>query len=326
MPTPERINLIQSPTPLHRLHFLSEELGIDLWIKRDDLTGFAGGGNKGRKLEYLLADTLSRRADTVVACGAAQSNFIRQLAAACSLYKIRCEAVVMDVPYDAAVDKPIQQGLLPTNGNIALDNLFGVHLHHVEDDDWQVLYDRAESEARYLESQGHSVYRIPVGGSSALGGYAFFEAAQEIARQAPAFDFIVTATSSGSTQAGLSYGLRGSKTKLIGIGADPEPDLIEDVLRVSVGLSELLQTDMLKESDFDVRLDWAGEAYGVPSAEGNSAIQHVAQNEGILLDPIYTGKAFAGLLDLAHQGHLHGRVLFWHTGGVPALFAMREPW
>ena len=320
--TPARLPLVQLPTPIHRLSRLSEELGLDLWIKRDDLTGLALGGNKGRKLEYLMAEAQAQSANAVVTCGALQSNFVRQLAAACSMLKMRCVAAVMKLPYSEENGKPQGSGLSEKGGNVLLDELFGAELHLFPDGDWLDLYAQAENIGLRLESQGARVYRVPVGGSSPLGGYAFFMAAQEIAKQQPPFDFIVTSTSSGSTQAGLGYALHKTSTRLIGVAADPEPDLCEDVLRVGSGLADLLDTDSMGEKHFDVRTQWAGPAYGLPSEIGNQAIQRMARSEGVVLDPIYTGKAFAGLLDLAEQREIKGRVLFWHTGGVPALFAV----
>jgi D-cysteine desulfhydrase family pyridoxal phosphate-dependent enzyme len=320
--TPPKVNLIQSPTPMHRLDRLSEQLGIDLWIKRDDLTGFALGGNKGRKLEYLMADVLARDVKAVVTCGAIQSNFIRQLSAACSMFGIRCVAAVMQHPFSLENGPPSAQGLNATGGNVLLDRLFGAELNVFPDEDWEVLYAHMEDLAVRLEGQGLNTYRIPVGGSSPLGAYAFWEAAQELALQAPPFDTIITSSSSGSTQAGLGYALAGAQTMLIGMAADPESDLIEDVLRVGSGLADLMDVPSMGPNDFDLRLEWAGEAYGIPSPDGMEALHLLAKAEGILLDPIYTAKAFSGLLSLARAGELRGRVLFWHTGGLPALFAM----
>ncbi len=320
---PTRTPLALLPTPIHKLAHISRDLGIDLWIKRDDLTGFALGGNKGRKLEYLMSHILGSKSQAVVTCGALQSNFVRQLAAACSVFGIECHAVVMDLPFDAAAGKPIGAALGKAGGNVFLDQVFNAQLHRVEDGDWSVLYACAEDLANHLEKAGHNVYRIPVGGSSPLGGYAFYVAANELEGQ-PHFDSIVVCTSSGSTQAGLEMGLRGKKTRLIGIAADSEPDMVDDVLRVSHGLSELLQTPKAGPEDFEIHTKWADPGYGVPSEAGNQAIRMLAQKEGILLDPIYTGKAFAGLIDLAKAGEIRGRVLFWHTGGVPTLFALGQ--
>jgi D-cysteine desulfhydrase family pyridoxal phosphate-dependent enzyme len=317
---PERFPLILLPTPLHRLPRLSEDLGLDLWIKRDDLTGLALGGNKGRKLEYLMAEVRSSGANAVVTCGAVQSNFVRQLAAACSICGVQCHAVVMHLPYDEAVGKPAGEPLGPKGANALLSEMFGANLHLVADGDWLSLYAQAESLAQTLELGGFKVYRVPVGGSSPLGGYAFYQAAKELDAVEP-FDAIITPSSSGSTQAGLTAAFKGKKTKVIGISADPEPDIIDDVLRVGTGLSHLLGTAPLLPKDYEIHTDWAGAGYGVRSVQGQTALELMAKREGILLDPIYTGKAFAGLLDLAKDKAIKGRVLFWHTGGVPAVFA-----
>lgn len=315
---PARIPLILAPTPMHRLERLSQELGIDLWIKRDDLTGFALGGNKGRKLEYLMAEAVAQGADTVVTCGSTQSNFVRQLGAACAMLGMRCVAAVMELPYAALHGVPPSEhaGL---GGNLILDQLVGVELHRFPNDDWEVLYAHAEELARRAEAAGHHVYRIPVGGSSGLGAYAFVRAAEEVG---DGFDAIVTPCSSGSTHAGLNYAFHGTPTRVIGIACDPEPEIMEDLVRLADELDEITgEAKHLGESDYEFRLDWAGEAYGISSPEGEAAIRHLARTEGIFLDPVYSAKAFAGLMELARTGEISGRVLFWHTGGLPALFA-----
>ncbi len=313
--TLDRIELCCLPTPCHRLPRLSEDLGVELWIKRDDLTGFAMGGNKGRKLEYLMAEARAQGADAVVTCGSAQSNFVRQLGAACAVLGLECHAAVMGLPYSAIHGKPDHRGSM-VGGNVFLDELVGVQLHAYPDDDWEVLYQHAEDLADGLESYDRSVYRIPVGGSSPVGAYAFVEAAREIPDN---FDILVTPCSSGSTHTGLAFGLYGTKTRVIGVACDPEPEIMDDLLILLKGLNEL--TGETKQVELEFRLEWAGGAYGVPSPQGNAAIELLARREGIFLDPIYSAKAFAGLLDLIRSKEISGKVLFWHTGGLPALFA-----
>jgi D-cysteine desulfhydrase family pyridoxal phosphate-dependent enzyme len=323
MPALPRLNLIQSPTPLHRLDRMSAKLGIDLWIKRDDLTGFAMGGNKGRKLEYLMADALAKSAEVVVTCGSLQSNFVRQLGAAASTHRIKCAAAVMELPFDGDAGRPTGPYLQGTGGNRLLDDLLGVDLRVYADGTWDELFLRAEELAMEYESTGLNVYRIPVGGSSPLGAYAFFEAAGEVAEQAFPFDAIVVASSSGSTQTGLAYAFADSSTRVVGIACDDEPLLVNDFADLSAGLHALVGTKRdLKPHDFELHLDWVGGGYGVPSEAGNAAIVELARTEGIFLDPIYSGKAFAGLVGLAERNELQERVLFWHTGGTPTLFAM----
>jgi 1-aminocyclopropane-1-carboxylate deaminase/D-cysteine desulfhydrase-like pyridoxal-dependent ACC family enzyme len=295
-------------------------LGIDLWIKRDDLTGFALGGNKGRKLEYLVADALSQGADTLVSCGSLQSNFVRQLGAACSIYGLQCTAAVMGLPYLSEDERPVELGIGDSNGNVLLDEMLGVDLRTFPDGTWDDLYEHAHRIAEELRREGKMVYEVPVGGSSALGAYAFTQAALELT--GAAFDWIVFASSSGSTHTGLAYAFQGTDTKVQGIACDPEPALVEDFMEIYAGLERLTgEPRPLPHSDWRLSLDFVGPGYGVPSEGGNEAIRLMARREGIFLDPIYTGKAFAGLSVLANRREIQGRVLFWHTGGVPALFA-----
>lgn len=296
---------------------MSEELGIDLWIKRDDLTGFALGGNKGRKLEYLIAEALASGSEVVVTCGAAQSNFVRQLGAACAVVGMRCVAAVMDLPFED--ERATGTRLRADAGNVVLDRLLGVELRHFPDDEWEVLYAHAEEIAVELEAQGRNVYRVPIGGSSPLGAYAFYQAAQEVGSD---YDWILTASSSGSTQTGLAYAFHGTKTRILGICSDPEPEISGDFAELGYKLADLVHLPFsLPPESFTLNFDFVGPGYGLPSPEGDAAIQRLAQTEGIFLDPIYSGKAFAALIHLTETRHVDGRVLFWHTGGVPTLFA-----
>lgn len=321
---PPRVPLALLPTPLHRLDRASEDLGLDLWIKRDDLTGFAMGGNKGRKLEYLIADAIQREADAVVACGSLQSNFVRQLGAACSRYGLECHAAVMDLPYDAAFGVPA--GPRPGGGgNETLDAILGVRLHRVPDAPWEQLFEAAEQVAGALESQGRKVYRIPIGGSSPLGAFAFVRAAEELAG-IPHFDAVVCPTSSGSTHAGLAYALHGGPTRVVGIACDPEPEVVDDLQRLVLALDAMVGGRREVAAEYlDVRQDFVGPGYGVPSREGDAALRYLARREGVFLDPVYSAKAFAGLIEMAKRRELRGRVLFWHTGGTPAIFAFPPP-
>jgi len=311
----ERTPLIVSPTPLHRLPRAGADLGIDLWIKRDDLTGFALGGNKGRKLEYLIPQILKSGADTVVTSGAAQSNFIRHLGAACAMFGLECHAVVMPLPYEfETLDEKPKQG-----GNLVLDALSGVHLHPHPNGTWDELEAHTESLIQQLTDQGRKVFHVPLGGSSVAGAYAFTQAAQELTEK---FDVIVTSSSSGSTQTGLAYHFNGTGTRVVGICADPEPEMVDVFADLAAQLDELLGSrQAMKPSDFELRTDFVGQGYGVPSEEGREATQHLLMHEGIFLDPIYTAKAYAGLLHMVRNGEIKGKVLFWHTGGLPGLFA-----
>jgi 1-aminocyclopropane-1-carboxylate deaminase/D-cysteine desulfhydrase-like pyridoxal-dependent ACC family enzyme len=299
---------------------LSQDFGLDLWIKRDDLTGFAFGGNKGRKLEYIMADVLASGATAVVTCGSAQSNFVRQVAGACARLGLRFAAAVMVLPYPDGDPRP--PGPTETKGgNLLLNSLFGAEIHLFPDGGWSEL-DHASSEVvRKLEAQGERVYQIPLGGSSPLGAYAFYLAGKEVAEQAAPFDFVVTASSSGSTHTGLAAFFRGSGTKVIGISCDPEPDITEDLSHLSEGLAKITGDSKMEPNEFWFDLDSVGPGYGFASDSGTQALSIMALREAILLDPVYSAKAFDGLIRLAKNGTLGGRVLFWHTGGTPTLFA-----
>ena len=317
--TPPKVPLILAPTPLHRLDRLSSDLGLDVWMKRDDLTGFALGGNKGRKLEYLIAEALAQDADTVVTCGSAQSNFIRHLAAACAMHGLHCAAVVMELPYDAPAGKPVGKHLRGSGGNVILDDILGAELRMYPDGDWDALFAEMDKLVLEKEELGKNVYRIPVGGSSPLGAYAFYQAAAEL--NAGPFDWIISATSSGSTQTGLTYAFEGTNTNVLGIACDPEPEIANDFAEIGRGLADLLGVPPLSADDFAIDFLSVGAGYGIVTKESEHAIQLMARREGIFLDPIYSGKAFAALIRLAETRAIEGRVLFWHTGGTPALFA-----
>ncbi len=319
---PSRVPLCSLPTPLHRLPRASRDLGVDLWIKRDDLSGFAGGGNKGRKLEFLIAQALDEKAEVIVSAGSTQSNFLRQLACACRMFDIRCVAAAMELPYDKGAGKPVGRSVA-NNGNRVLDELFGLEMRVFPDDDWEVLDAHVQAIAEKLRGQGLRVTVLPTGGSTPLGAYGFFLAGQELEAQTrDPFEAIVLPTSSGSTHAGLGYYFHGKPTRVVGVSCDPEPELSVELWRLAGGLDSITGLDrMMVREDFDFRLGYVGAGYGVPSESGDAAIEYLIKQEGILLDPIYSGKAFAGLLDLVRKGELSGRVLFWHTGGLPTLFA-----
>jgi D-cysteine desulfhydrase family pyridoxal phosphate-dependent enzyme len=319
---PSKVHLIQAPTPLHRLDRLSADLDVDLWIKRDDLTGLAMGGNKGRKLEYLVADAIHQKATAVVTCGALQSNFIRQLGAAAQLFNIRAAAAVMSLPYE---DQPADKvgRLKDQSGNTLLNNILGVDVRVLPDGDWDELYRHQEALAREYEAAGEKVYRIPIGGSSALGALAFVDAGHEIQQQIQDVDWIVTASSSGSTQTGLTTAYKHLATRVLGISSDPEPEMVDDFAMLSAKLVDLIpHLPVLAAQDFHFSTDFVGPGYGIPSCDGMSAIETLARREGIFLDPIYSAKAFAALLSMVKAKEIGGRIVFWHTGGLPTLFAL----
>jgi 1-aminocyclopropane-1-carboxylate deaminase/D-cysteine desulfhydrase-like pyridoxal-dependent ACC family enzyme len=291
---------------------------MDVWIKRDDLTGFAGGGNKGRKLEYLAGAVLEAGADTVVVCGSAQSNFVRQAGALCAVLGVRCVAVVMGLPFEAGFGKP-PGAPPPSGGNVELGALVGVEARPVPDGPWEDLFAAAAEAAREERAQGRAVYEVPVGGSTPLGAYGFVQAAAEVRG---AYDVVVVPTSSGSTHAGLAWALAGTGTRVVGVACDPEEDLLDDLARLCEGLDGLLGGPGLwREGGFELDRRWYGAGYGVPSPAGHEAQLLLARAEGVFLDPVYSAKAMAGLLGMAREGSVGGKVLFWHTGGLPAACA-----
>lgn len=315
-----KVPLCVLPTPIHRLDRISENLGSDIWIKRDDLTGFALGGNKGRKLEYLMAEALAQRATAIVSCGASQSNFIRQLGAAAQMCGMHCAVATMEAPYES-LDRRVS-GVYSEGGNRDLDELCGVDRREFPDGTWAHLEAHAEELQFELERNGEKVFRIPLGGSSASSVHAFVEAGREVHQQVDfEFDWIITASSSGSTHIGLAHAFRDSKTQVLGISADPEPEIVDDLIELSKSYADEVGIKGLDRSQIKFSLNFVGAGYGVPSPAGRAATRILMKAEGIALDPIYSAKAFSALLSLVSTNELEGRILFWHTGGIPALFA-----
>ncbi len=312
-----RLNLAVRPTPVQPLPRLAAALPtrLDLWVKRDDLTGLAFGGNKTRKLEYLLADAQAQAADVLVTAGATQSNHCRQTAAAAARLGLEAVLVLAGEP-----QTPAQAG-----GNLALDALFGARL---------VWTDRAHRDqalhatVAQLRDQGRRPYLIPYGGSNALGATAYADALAELlAQMHPPPEVIVLASSSGGTQAGLVAGARalGFTGRIIGISVD-EPRAVlaarvADLANQALALWGLPAT--VRAADIEVYDRWAEPGYAVFTAAEAEAIRLAARREGLLVDPVYTGRGLAGLLGLARADAFppNTRVLFWHTGGTPALFA-----
>ncbi|WP_299491819.1 D-cysteine desulfhydrase family protein [Acaryochloris sp. IP29b_bin.137] len=308
------------PTPIVELPRLSESLGGPrILMKRDDQTGLALGGNKTRKLEFLIADALHQNCDCVITAGAAQSNHCRQTAAAAAMVGLDCHLVLGGTPPEQA------------NGNLLLDELLGAQIH------WTGADRKGEqigAIAAQLRAQGKYPYVIPYGGSNALGAIGFVAAMVELQQQLremdQSLDVIVFASSSGGTQAGLTVGkaLMEMAVELIGIQIDKTEDRQSSYPEQLAELaSSTLQT--LEESecqfqpaDFQVETAYLGAGYSIVGELELSAVTLVAQTEGILLDPVYTGRAMGGLLDLIRQGRFQPQqtILFWHTGGQPALF------
>jgi D-cysteine desulfhydrase family pyridoxal phosphate-dependent enzyme len=304
------------PTPAHRLEFLCRPDGPRVWCKRDDLTGFGFGGNKTRKLDFLIAEALAHGCDTLIAIGANQSNFCRVAAAYGTTSGMQVHLVL-------GGKKP----RTPT-GNLRLDHLLGVTCHHVNSHDWD---DWAETAARLdarLRQQGRRVYRLPVGGSTPTGALGYVEAMAEIIederRLGIAFDALVMSSSSAGTQAGLVVGqaMSGWRGRIIGMTvAKPAPQQVQDVHRLAVETGRLLDVTVSKRK---VMVDESqlGTGYALRTPQCVAAVRRFAREGGIFLDYVYTGKAAAGLIDALDRRRFRKteNILFLHTGGSLELF------
>ncbi len=311
----KKVNLAFLPTPLHRLPNLSSKLGVDLWTKRDDLTGLAFGGNKTRKLQWLVRDAQDAGASALITTGAPQSNHCRQTAAAARLAGMKCSLVVGG------------NGPRDWTGNILLDRILGADIHWVNGG---CRYSVMDTVADKVRSEGGVPYLIPLGGSNALGAAAYIEATYELASQAEGtFDFIVFATSSGGTQTGIAAGVRQLDwpTCVLGISVEHSAEVVRKKVRDLWDESfEVWGHAPTSVGPIHVNDSFLGLGYAKPAAAEYEAIRIFAQEEGLILDPVYTGRAAAGLMDLVRTGKIQSgsRVLFWHTGGTPALFAYAD--
>ncbi|WP_374275365.1 D-cysteine desulfhydrase [Brevundimonas sp.] len=314
-----RVRLAHLPTPLHPLPRLSDELGIDLWVKRDDCTGLAGGGNKTRKLEFLLGEAFEQDADTLVTQGAVQSNHVRQTAAAAAQHGLKCTVILEERTGSKAVD-------YVGNGNVLLDRLMGAEIRFVPGgSDMAAELERAADDVR---SAGGRPYVIPGGGSNAVGALGYVDAARELVVQADELDLqidrIVTGTGSAGTHAGLVAGLAvmGADIPVLGIGVRaPKAKQEENVLKLArEAATKLGRPDAVTAEMVVADCDYVGEGYGLIDQGVIDALTLAARTEGLLLDPVYTGKAMKGLIALARAGKFEGeRVVFLHTGGAQGL-------
>jgi D-cysteine desulfhydrase family pyridoxal phosphate-dependent enzyme len=308
---PAPLPLAHGPTPLEPLDRLSDWLGGPrLFVKRDDQTGLALGGNKARKLEYLCAEALAQGCDTLVTGGGPQSNHCRMTAAAANRLGLDCHlALAGPTP-----DRP--------SGNLLLDHLLGAHLHPTAAREYYDIEASIEAVADDVRAAGGRPYAIPVGGASVTGALGYVDAARELNDQlTEPLDWIVVADGSGGTHAGLLAGLDGP-TRILGIDVGTRPDLDERVPELAAATATAIHRPA---PGAEIHIDHTrfGAGYGKPTPECLEAIRAAARLEGLILDPVYTGKAMAGLIGWIREGRFteHQSVLFWHTGGAPALFA-----
>ncbi|KAJ9432716.1 D-cysteine desulfhydrase [Candidatus Pantoea symbiotica] len=313
-----RLELLGAPTPLEHLPRLSDYLGRDIFIKRDDFTPVALGGNKLRKLEFLAADALREGADVLLTAGAIQSNHVRQTAAVAAKLGLKCVAL-LENPIGTTAENYL------SNGNRLLLDLMDVEIVMVD-----ALHNPTEqlaAQAEHLEAQGFRPYIVPVGGSNALGALGYVECAQEIAHQSEGvvdFAAVVVASGSAGTHAGLAIGLEQllPETELVGVTVSRKVEAqLPVVERIRSALAE--QLEVQAKAPITLWDDYFAPRYGEPNEEGMAAVKLLARLEGIMLDPVYTGKAMAGLIDGIAQNRFRreGPLLFVHTGGSPALFA-----
>jgi D-cysteine desulfhydrase family pyridoxal phosphate-dependent enzyme len=308
-----RIRFAHLPTPIETLPRLSKVLGgPHLLVKRDDQTGLAFGGNKTRKLEFLVAEAQATGADTLISAGALQSNHCRQTAAAAAKFGFECFLVLVGKPPDRV------------SANLLLDQLFGAKIIWAEKNFRDaILTDTFEK----VLAHGHKPYLVPYGGSNSTGAFGYVFAMEEFVGQAVKSDWVIFASSSGGTQAGLVLGahLFNYPGRLLGISVDePQEVLQEHVATLASDTSERLGPRIeFAPNQVLVNADYAAPGYGTLTKAERESIQLFARYEGLLLDPVYTGRAAAGLIDLIRKGFFKREetVLFWHTGGQPALFA-----
>jgi L-cysteate sulfo-lyase len=321
-----RVSIAHLPTPLEPLPRLTAQLGgPELWIKRDDQTGLATGGNKARKLEFLVADALVQGADTLITGGAAQSNHARQTAAAAAKLGFACTLVLRG-------EEPSQM-----QGNLLLDRLLGVEVVWAGE---RPLDTAMAQVAEDLRAAGRQPYVIPYGGSNPIGASGYAAAMDELLVQCAErerttdvrmnFEHIVFASSSGGTQSGLAVGARALDYdgRILGISVDQPAGVLRSMLAdlATATADHLGLRFSFEPEDFEVNDDYLGSGYGVVGDLEREALRVVARAEGVLLDPVYTGRAFGGLLDMVRHGAFHPgeRVLFWHTGGTAGLFGYGE--
>ncbi|HET8790574.1 MAG TPA: D-cysteine desulfhydrase [Modicisalibacter sp.] len=317
-----RLRFAHLPTPLEPMERLSKHLGGPrLWIKRDDCTGLSSGGNKTRKLEFLMAEALERKADTVITQGATQSNHARQTAAIAAKLGLECHILLED-------RTGYTEDAYTLNGNVLLDRLHGAMVSGRPDgtDMAAAMEDLADG----LRKKGKRPYIIPGGGSNPVGALGYVNAAMELIFQADerglVIDHLVHATGSSGTQAGLVTGLVGSRSRVpvLGIGVraprEKQEELVYDLACRTA--DHLRLGDIIRREDVVANCDYVGAGYGLPTDSMIEAVGLVARTEGILLDPVYSGKGMAGLIDLVRQGRFaaDSDVVFLHTGGSAALF------
>jgi len=321
-----RVSLAHLPTPLEPLPRLSKHLGgPNIFVKRDDCTGLGTGGNKTRKLEFLMAEALQKKATVVVTQGAVQSNHARQTAAAACKLGMKCELV-----FEKRVDRPSEPYV--KSGNVFLDRIYGARIREVEKG--SDMNAALEAVAVELAKKGELPYVIPGGGSNKVGALGYVDCAHEFMTQANRtglrIDHVIHATGSAGTQAGLIVGLKGTNSgiPLLGIGVNAPKDIQEErVFKLAVETAAYVgAAGTVERRDIVADCNYIGDGYGIPTEGMNEAVLLLARLEGLLFDPVYSGKALAGMIDLVakRQFNKKDNLLFIHTGGSAGLFGYSD--
>ncbi len=320
---PSKVPLAQIPTPMHRLERISEELNADIWIKRDDLTGSVMTGNKVRKLEYTIGRAIEEGADTLITCGGLQSNHCRATAAAGAQLGLDVNLLLRG-PLEAMAD-----------GNLLLDGLFGAEVDIINGKaNHARLPELMEAKARELRAKGKSPFTIPIGASDGIGIWGYISAASEMAADFSVHgftpDFIVCASGSGGTQAGLTVGCEAQNigSQVLGFAVCDDEDYFQSKIREDLGLWQSLYDidGDLDQLSIQVNDSYIGPGYAKAGPEIFECIQWLARLEGVVLDPVYTGKAFYGLVSEIRNGALgqNPKILFVHTGGLFGIYPYRD--
>ena len=327
IPYPARLDLARTPTPLEPLSRLSDRLGVELYLKRDDLTGVELTGNKVRKLEFLLADALAKGSDTVLTCGAAQSNHARATAIAAA--KLGLKSRLLLRTRNPANPPPI-------TGNIVLDRLVGAEIVWLTFEEYGRRAEMLEREAQLLRGSGKTPYIIPEGGSNALGAWGYVRMAEELVKdledcqgEGDRDTTIVHAIGSGGTTAGLVLGVKlvGLKAQVVGINVCNDKKYFMEVVGkiCNTAIANYhLEVSVSPREDIHIVDGYVGEGYGKANVQVLSLLVELARTEGIILDPVYTGKAFNGMTqELKRNPNIFGdRIVFVHTGGIFGLLPM----
>lgn len=316
-----RVELAYAPTPLLKLDRLSEDLGVELWVKRDDLTGLLETGNKIRKLEFLVGEALAQRADTLITCGTLQSNCCRAVSAVAARLGLKAMLALKGAP-------PAEY-----DGNLLLDRLLGAEVRYCSDEEWEKVDQVMQEMAGRARAAGRTPYVIPESGATVVGALGYFACGQEIAQQvrhgAPEFDTIAITAFSGGSQAGLLMAkqLTGLKAEIVSVPiAWPAERVCAYVTDVIEQARRRWSLAVQVPDEIRVLDGYQGAGRAEVAREDLAMVLRVARREGIVLDPVYTAKAFGGLLDHIQRepGHLGRRICFIHTGGVFSIYPFRE--